>query len=183
MNPLQELHRQLLRPQSDLWEGEVHLKRNEFLKVKGSTETNIYYVKKGCLRLYLEMDYEEQIIRFGYPGEFITALDSFLSEKPSPFYIQALKKCSLLRMSKKRFMNYIQSDPQLVEAWQRSMEIGIIQSFEREIDLLTTSPINRYHRVLERSPQLFQHIPHKYIANYLRMSPETLSRLKGSPSE
>ena len=49
---------------------------------------------------------------------------------------------------------------------------------EREIDILTNSPKERYLRVLKRSPQLFQEIPNKHIASYLRMSPETLSRMK-----
>ncbi len=53
-----------------------------------------------------------------------------------------------------------------------------LQQLEREIDILTKSPKERYERVLRRSPQLFQEIPNKHIANYLRMSPETLSRLK-----
>ena len=49
-----------------------------------------------------------------------------------------------------------------------------------EIDILTNSPKERYKRVLKRSPQLFQEIPNRHIANYLRMSAETLSRLKKS---
>jgi hypothetical protein len=56
----------------------------------------------------------------------------------------------------------------------------IYDQFEREKDILTYSPLKRYQRVLKRSPQLFQEIPNKYIASYLRMSPETLSRLKKS---
>jgi hypothetical protein len=51
---------------------------------------------------------------------------------------------------------------------------------EREIDLLTVSSKERYLRVLNRSPKVFQEIPHGLIASYLRMSPETLSRLKKS---
>jgi hypothetical protein len=43
---------------------------------------------------------------------------------------------------------------------------------------LINAPAERYERVLKRSPKLFQEVPNKYIANYLRMSPETLSRLK-----
>jgi len=58
------------------------------------------------------------------------------------------------------------------------LENLVIQHLEREIDILTSSPIERYNRVLSRSPQLFQQIPLKHIANYLRMSAETLSRLK-----
>jgi lipocalin len=56
----------------------------------------------------------------------------------------------------------------------------VYQQIEREKDILTASPRERYLRVLKRSPQLFQEIPDKYIANYLRMSPETLSRMKKS---
>jgi len=55
-----------------------------------------------------------------------------------------------------------------------------LQQMERERDLLTSSPMERYLRVKDRSPQLFQEIPNKYIASYLRMTPETLSRLKKS---
>ena len=54
----------------------------------------------------------------------------------------------------------------------------IYQQMERERDILTSSPLERYKRVLSRSPQLFQEIPNKHIASYLRMTPETLSRLK-----
>ena len=51
---------------------------------------------------------------------------------------------------------------------------------ERELDLLTSSPHERIQRVLKRSPQVFQEIPAKYIASYLRMTPETLSRILNS---
>jgi CRP-like cAMP-binding protein len=60
------------------------------------------------------------------------------------------------------------------------LEQLVLQQMEREQDLLITSPVERYQRVLERSPMLFQEVPHKYIAAYLRMSPETLSRIKKS---
>ena len=47
-------------------------------------------------------------------------------------------------------------------------------------DILINSPMDRFQRVFKRSPQLFQEIPNKHIASYLRMTPETLSRLKKS---
>lgn len=46
------------------------------------------------------------------------------------------------------------------------------------MDLLTVSAKERLERIQLRNPLVFQEIPHKLIANYLRMSPETLSRLK-----
>jgi CRP/FNR family transcriptional regulator, anaerobic regulatory protein len=60
------------------------------------------------------------------------------------------------------------------------MESLIVQQIEREVDLLTASPTERLARVLKRSPNLFQEVPLKYIASYLRMTPETLSRIRNS---
>ncbi len=75
-------------------------------------------------------------------------------------------------------MQFIRSDPERFDLWLTILEQLVYQQIERERDLLTASPADRYHRVLERSPQLFQEVPNKYIAAYLRMTPETLSRLK-----
>jgi len=60
------------------------------------------------------------------------------------------------------------------------LETLVVQQMERELDLLTPSPLGRLARVQQRSPHLFQEIPLKYIASYLRMTPETLSRIRNS---
>lgn len=163
-----------------LSEKTINLKRNEYLKVKGSTDTQIYFVESGSLRVFVLDNADEQIIRFGYKGDILVSLDSFLTEKPSDFIIQAIKKTRLSVVSKKRFMQFIQANDENRERWIQILEDLVLQQMEREKDILTTSPKERYNRVLTRSPRLFQEIPNKYIANYLRMSPETLSRLKKS---
>jgi CRP-like cAMP-binding protein len=61
----------------------ITLERNEFLKVKGSIDRNVYYVESGSLRIFISDEYEEQIIRFGYKDNLIASLDSFLTGKPS----------------------------------------------------------------------------------------------------
>jgi CRP-like cAMP-binding protein len=77
-------------------------------------------------------------------------------------------------------MSLIENNRDLTKAWNQLLVELIQQQMEREKDLLTAAPSERYKRVLERSPQLFQEIPTKYIASYLRMTPETLSRIKKS---
>ncbi|MEN0004253.1 MAG: Crp/Fnr family transcriptional regulator [Bacteroidota bacterium] len=157
----------------------ITISRNAFLKVKGSIDTNVYYVESGSLRIFILHDYEEQIIRFGYQGNIIVAMDSFLTGKPSNFYIQALKKTTVRVIPKQRLDEFLATASNR-KWWIQVLENLVLQQMEREIDLLTLSPRERYERVLQRSPQLFQEIPGKYIANYLRMSAETLSRLKKS---
>ncbi|MDR6844193.1 Crp/Fnr family transcriptional regulator [Flavobacterium granuli] len=164
----------------DLYEKTVTIERNQFLKVKGSIDTNIYFVESGSLRIFILDEFEEQIIRFGYSNDLIVSLDSFLTEKPSDFYIQAIKKTIVKVIPKSNFIDFISQSEQNKAMWIKLLEDLVIQQLEREKDILTNSPKERYNRVLKRSPKLFQEIPNRYIANYLRMSPETLSRLKKS---
>lgn len=157
----------------------ITIDRNEFLKVKGSIDRNVYYVESGSLRAFVLDNYEEQIIRFGYKENLIVSLDSFLSGKPSDLFIQAIKKTVVRVITKSQFDTFLETESNRKE-WIKILENLVLQQIEREIDVLTTSPKERYERVLRRSPQLFQEIPNRHIANYLRMSAETLSRLKKS---
>ena len=166
---LQELHTSTLT-----------LQRNDYLKVANTLDTNIYFVESGSLRIFILDGSEEQIIRFGYSDNIIVALDSFLSEKPSEFYIQAIKKTVVKVIPKSVFYEFVGQSEENKKVFIKMLEDLILQQMEREKDILTSSPKERYNRVLARSPRLFQEIPNKYIANYLRMSPETLSRLKKS---
>ena len=161
----------------ELSEQTITIDRNEFLKVKGSIDTNLYYVESGSLRIFVLDNDEEQTIRFGYKDNLIVSLDSFLTEKPSELFIQAIKKTVLKVITKPQIENFLETEANR-NLWVKILENLVIQQMEREIDILTSSAKERYERVLRRSPQLFQQIPNRHIANYLRMTPETLTRLK-----
>src|SRR5690606_7822597 len=164
----------------DIPKKELLLKRNEFLIREGDLNTNLYFIKEGAILAYVMEEEEEQIIRFGYKNDFISAIDSFISGKPTQFFFKAVKKTFLIQISKSSLIKMISGNIELMSEWAELLQKLSLQQLERERDLLTSSPKARYERVLKRSPQLFQEIPHRYIANYLRMSPETLSRLKNS---
>lgn len=178
MNLIDELHNRIST--KNLWEKQIALKRNEYLKLAGTTDTNLYYIVSGSLKISVAIGASEHIVRFGYQNEFIAALDCFFTEKPSDFYIQALKKTELKVISKAHYLEFIETQNENKQMWDKILEQLIVQQMEREKDILTTSPKERYERVLKRSPHLFQEIPNKHIASYLRMTPETLSRLKKS---
>lgn len=155
------------------------LARNQLLKTGSKINDNIYYVESGSVRIFTVNEMDEQVIRFGYKGSLFVLLDSFFTGKPSVFQVQAIKKTELSVITKPQLEVFLNSD-QNRKIWISILENLIVQQLDREIDLLSSSPLERYQRVLERSPALFQEIPNKHIANYLRMSPETLSRLKKS---
>lgn len=161
-----------------LAEKELVLERNECLHYHNVVDTNIYFVESGSLKMFVIDNDSEQIIRFGYQHNLLVFLDSFISGNPSVFHMQALKKTKLKIISKAQLNHFltISADHELL--WTKILEDLVLQQMDREIDLLTSSPLERYIRVIQRSPKLFQEIPHRHIANYLRMTPETLSRIK-----
>ncbi|MRM83581.1 Crp/Fnr family transcriptional regulator [Riemerella anatipestifer] len=162
-----------------LSEKTIRLKRNDLLKASASVDTNLYYITKGSFRVYLLNKEREQTVRLGYTGDFIVALDSFLSQKPSEFLIQAIKASEVKIIPKYKIDAFLDKEDNQ-KLWIALLENLLLQQMEREKDILTPSTKERYLRVLRRSPRLFQEVPNKYIADYLGISAETLSRLKKS---
>ncbi len=154
--------------------------RNAFLLQEGQVEHHIYIVKSGAIRAFLLTELGEVTIRFGYEGSIINSLASFFQEKPSQLYLQAIRQCKVAVIRRTQFRQLLAEQPSLLVEYHKLLENVLSEQIEREIDLLLPSPSERLARVLVRSPQLFQEIPLKYIANYLRMTPETLSRLRSS---
>lgn len=156
---------------------EIEVKRHEHLIRYGQIERHLYVVKEGALIAYTQIEAQEFTIRFAYQNSIIASLPAYFTGKPSEIGIQAIRKSKLIRFKKSDFDAFVEKDRESLMQYLKLMKELVASFFEREIDLLTTSPKERLQRLLNRSPQVFQEIPNKYIASYLRMTPETLSRL------
>jgi CRP-like cAMP-binding protein len=160
------------------WTHARTLRRNDYLIEKGQTELHLFYVREGAMRIYYPHEEEEICVGFAYDHSLICSYPSFIQQKPSGYFIQALRKTEVVSIHRKDFYALF-DDHRLVErAWRMLQEEALMGKIERETEMLTFTPEERYIRLQARSPQLFQIIPRKYIASYLRMTPETLSRLK-----
>lgn len=130
------------------------------------------------MRIYFPHESEEICVGFAYDNSLICSYPSFIQQKKSQYAIQALTKTETLAITRKDFYQLLSTPQDLEIAWRMLEEDALPGKIEREAEMLTFSPEQRYNRLLERSPQLFQIIPRKYIASYLRMTPETLSRIR-----
>jgi CRP/FNR family transcriptional regulator, anaerobic regulatory protein len=174
-----EFTRKLITSFSEIAE-EKTISKGEFLIKEGEVERNLYKIESGAVRVFYLSEFEEHTIRLGYEGSLITSLSSFIKGTPSEFYIDAIRKTTLRIISKDVLLKIVNESSENMKLYVALLETLITQQIEREIDLLVTSPTERLNRVLHRSPTLFQEIPLKYIASYLRMKPETLSRIRNS---
>lgn len=160
------------------WHHRKTLNRYDFLAQPGQIESSLFYVVKGSMRIYFPNADDEICVGFAYDDTLICSYPSFILQKPSEYFIQALVRTELIAVSRKDFYQLLDEFPTLDRCWRLLEEQALLGKIEREVEMLTFSPEQRYSRLLERSPHIFQIIPKKYIASYLRMSPETLSRLR-----
>lgn len=162
------------------WNKNLSLKRNDFLIRKGQTESSLFYVLDGSIRIFYPHQDEEICVGFGHERNLICSYPSFILGKPSDYFMQALSATNLVAISKSDFYGLFDRYQSLERAWRMLEEDALIGKIERETEMLTFTPEERYKRLMERSPHIFQRIPRKYIASYLRMTPETLSRIRPS---
>ena len=151
-------------------------KKGEYLTQEGIIENNLYFIEDGAVKVYYQSEFNETTIRLGYNGSIINSLSSFYSKSPSELAIEAIRETKTQVLSRSTIEEVVASSTGYTEF----LELLLVQQLEREIDLLHDSPVARLERVLRRSPQLFQYVPLKHIASYLRMSAETLSRIRKS---
>ena len=154
--------------------------KGDYLIKEGEIERNLYWVASGAVRAFYLTEFEDHVFRLGYKDSIINSLSSFIKQTPSEFFVEAIRKTTVKIISKEQLQSIVHESNDSLKQYLALMEILVTQQIDREIDLLITSPAERLKRVLARSPNLFQEIPLKYIASYLRMKPETLSRNRNS---
>lgn len=69
--------------------------KGEMILTEGHVEKQLYFIETGAVRVFLLTEFEEQTIRFGYKGSLINSLSSFITGKPSEFYIEAMRKVTI----------------------------------------------------------------------------------------
>lgn len=152
--------------------------KNEYITQDGQIERYFYFVLSGVQRGFFIRNGIEHCVGFSYPPDFSGVYDSFLAQKPSDYYMQAITDSEMLGIHfedlNEMFYKY-----KSIERWGRLFnEEMLLGKAHREIAMITFSAEERFMRLFNDSPQCFQLIPQKYLASYLGMKPETFSRLK-----
>lgn len=152
--------------------------KNEYLTKVGETEQYIYFVEDGVQRGFHLVDGEEICVAFSFDHSYSGVVDSFLTQTPAKYYLQAISDSALLRLSYHDLQG-LYDRHKSIERWGRLIsETILIGKANREVAILSYTAEERYRRLMTQSPRCIQLIPQKYLASYLRMTPETFSRLR-----
>ncbi|WP_276133268.1 Crp/Fnr family transcriptional regulator [Polluticoccus soli] len=150
---------------------EHFLRQDEVCKYLG-------FITEGYVRLYYLVDGVEVTKDFNFENWFCGSLASFSLQQPSRFNIVAMEPVTLLQTSRDNFYRTIDKHPALQKLARLHLERMFIYNEQRETTFLLDTPEQRYRDLLSRQPGILQRIPLKYIASYLGIAPETLSRIR-----
>lgn len=157
----------------------VSVKKNDMLLQEGERCSYEYFVINGCLRsYYIDENSFEHTTLFAKEGWWTGNLKSFLRNKPSEFYIQALEDTLTMRIPKGNMEELYHRIPKLERYFRILLQNRLLATQDRVSRHLSESATTRYLEFTIKYPNLEQRVPSKYIASYLGITPTYLSRLR-----
>jgi len=157
------------------------IKKNDFFLQEGQICTSIAFVDEGVLIYYKTLDNANEITTdFAFDNEWVTNNHSRLNATPSLLNIKAIEDSTLLVIQQKDLLNLYDKIPKLERFGRLLMEQAYIKLVELSIDLQTLSATDRYNKLVENYPEIFQRVPLHHIANYLGVAPKSLSRIRNT---
>lgn len=155
------------------------LKKNEVINVLGTPARRMYFVNKGCLRVYfLKVDGAEVTRRFAFENTFSTSLTSFITGEPLTEFTKAIETTELLYISRDDFYHLLDVMPAWEKFYRNYLEFAYVNNTKRLQNFATQDATERYKLLLKENPHFVLRLSNKLVANYLNISQEALSRLK-----
>ena len=157
------------------------LKKKAFFAEEGKVCTEMAFIVAGSVRYCNIIDGEEITGYFSFEHNFIAALKSYLTQTPSLYYIQALEP-TLLICIRKTDMDEMFNNPLLghkMERFSRLIAENFITLYEDRLkSFIINTPEERYMQLLQTGKDVIRRIPQHYIAQYIGITPVSLSRIR-----
>jgi CRP-like cAMP-binding protein len=158
----------------------AEFQKGELFVKEGGTCQRLLFIHRGLFRYYILHEGRDITKDFAVDAQnpFCTAYTSFMLQKPSEIWIEALECCQVLAWDKPDILPLFQEHP----AWLRFSKMMADRLFyrkeQREIELLKCTAEERYRHFLADFPGLSQRVSQYHIATYLGITPESLSRIR-----
>jgi len=157
----------------------ARLKQGEFVETVGKITSNFIFVNSGCLMTYYtDAEGTDHVIQFAMAGWWTGDLHSFTKEEPSIYSTRALADSEVFYLPKTDMEALLQKFPKLERYFRILFQNSIVSHQHRLIQNLSVTADQRYENFSKRYPSLEQYVPLKYIASYLGITPEFLSKIR-----
>jgi CRP-like cAMP-binding protein len=154
------------------------LPRNELLITEGKICRHLYFLEQGCLRGFYNLDGKEVTHWFGFENDFVTSFHSFITQEPAVENIQLMEGCVLWAISRETLNGLLDKYHEVERLTRMAYEQYYLRLEERYVNGQFKTAAELYENLLKRAPHIIERVPLGYIASYLGMSQETLSRVR-----
>jgi len=152
--------------------------KNEIIFSEGKISDEIYFVTKGCVRLFYNVEGNDKTAFFYTEGQFICAGESYTFNMPAVENYQAIEQTELYVFTKSKIEILLSEIPKFEVIARVATENELITCQKVIASFVTKSAEERYIDLINTQGELFLRVPQQYIASFLGVSPETLSRIK-----
>lgn len=153
-------------------------KKGDIVIKEGDVDNTTFFVVKGLLRQYKMVDGDDLTIDFFSENEWFISLNSFNGDKKANYFLTCLEDTELITGNEESAQALFKVFPRFETISRAVMENtfakkqALLQAFQ------TDSPAQRYENFIKHKPDMLQRIPQYYIASYLGLTPESLSRIR-----
>jgi len=155
------------------------LRKRQYLLQEGDVCKYMTFITKGLLRTYNVDDKgDEHMSVFGWEGWWLSDFNSFLSQTPAVFNIDAIEDSELLMISRADYEALMIKVPIMDRYFRILYQNSIVTKERRLMSSITHTAEEKYVKLTESNPKMIERVPQNLIASYLGIAPETLSRIK-----
>ena len=187
MSPTYEALRLFLSQYIDISDGLIEeilpytkkrsVNRGNFLLRQNQRCKEFILITKGCTRLFYVAKEIEYTVWFGFPNNVGSEIQSFISEQPSKFFVEAIEDLEYLSIPRSSHHKLMESVPAWHLFTRKLWEDTIVHIIDRIMAFQHQSATERYLELI-KDPDYLQMIPQKYLASYLGITRTSLSRLR-----
>lgn len=174
MHPLSDPFKQALAS----YMTHLSLPRNHLLLEAPKVSDHAYFLSKGFAMSYTFFDGNKHIGRFWKEGQIVVSARSFFERRPSDEFIQLMQQSDVVCISHERLLELFAHHEEANFLHRVIMNDYYELMRERLHDLQYLNAVERYRKVTRSFPNIEQMVPSEYVASYLGMVPQTLSRVK-----
>jgi CRP-like cAMP-binding protein len=156
----------------------IMLAKNDYLLTEGQVCRHLYFLEKGALRGYYNLDGKEITHWFGFENDFVTSFHSFITQEPAVENIQLIEGCIIWSISKEELTDLFNRFHEIERLVRIVYEKYYIRLEERFVNAQFKTARELYENLLKQTPHISERVPLGCIASYLGISQETLSRIR-----
>jgi CRP-like cAMP-binding protein len=158
----------------------MKFQKGEIILKEGDVCKHIYWVVKGLVRQFYFKNGKELTEYMAVENTICMSIESLFKEEPSHQQMQAIEPTIIMAMPKDKLEKEAVRNVNIQMLYRKILEESLMLSQVHADMLRFESAQERYSKLVKRSPQLILRAPLVYIASYLQMTPETLSRVRTS---